>query len=123
MTDSALIWVILKPALRKKFRFSTIEKVQFIANKKQDKLELIGTGVLKDNSKFAVVKADHLKLSENEQYLASAEHEIKKDLKPTDVINIIFLTIDFISKTIKTEYGYTNEAGKKNIGELTIKEN
>ena len=124
MTANSLIWGMLKPSLKTKFNFSEIHKVNFVADRIDNELNLTGIGLSKVTNEIEVVKSQPLILSENKTYVelfdSQVKDEFKKINKPCYLIALSILDVDFKNKKCFTEVKYFES---KNSDLQTIKFN
>ena len=127
MNQNALIWAILKPAMKRKFNLSELNKVFFEANQLEDTLTLSIEGFKKGILEVYKETAIPLKLSENKGYvdifLKQVENELKKSKNVIVIkkINMIYLTIDFLNSTCNSNVYYVNGNDVKSAIQVDLK--
>jgi len=100
----ALIWAVLTPALKKRFKLALISKVDFGANFVEDELTLTVRGCTKDDLNDRTFNTMPLKLSENKSYIDIYLKKVDEALKqlPENVrpiiksMSVVYLEIQFI---------------------------
>ena len=127
LNQNSLIWAMLKPAMKRKFNLSELNKVFFEANQLEDTLTLSIEGFKKGILEFYKETAIPLKLSENKGYvdifLKQVENELKKSKNVIVIkkINMIYLTIDFLNSTCNSIVYYVNGNDVKSAIQIDLK--
>ena len=127
MNQNSLIWAILKPALKRKFNLSELNKVFFEANQIEDTLNLSVEGFKKGVLDLHKESALPLKLSENKGYVdiflkqVHNELERSKNVIVIKQVNVIYLTIDFNKSHVSSIVYYINGNDIKSAIEIDLK--
>jgi hypothetical protein len=108
MNSNTLLIAVFKPTLRKKFEFSEIHSVTFIANSIDDTLNMSGIGIKKNEFAVSNKSMNTLKLSENSEFTDLFLNKIKDKLN-YKIINVAEIKIDFNLKKCITTLYYLNQ--------------
>ena len=112
MNTNSLIWGILKPALKIKFEFKELHKVNFIANRLTNELNLTCVGIDKETDKIRVRSCETLPLDENKHYIDMFDAQIKDSIEFKE-IHVSILDVNFLEKICKSEIYFISLEGKK----------
>lgn len=120
MKASPLIWGILKPAIKRKFKLETITSLLFIANQVEDTLELEGEGYEKNNLNLIKRKTEILKLSDHGTYTALFMDKIKTQLD-YKTISCVYFRVNFDTKECYADIFFIGHNDLKDSAKLKIK--
>lgn len=120
MNVNSLMWAVFKPALKRKFGFKEINKVQFVANSIENTLDLIGWGYTKDDVNEKRIELNKLVLSKHSEYLDMFLMKAKNHIEYKS-ISVVYFKVDFQNKTAETDIFYINLNDIKTSIKLKLK--
>jgi hypothetical protein len=119
MSPNQIIWAVLKPALKRKFKFKDLHKVNFVADRINDELNLTCTGLDKEDI-LRVQKCEPMILSENKHYIDMFDSQVKEQLNFKQ-IDISILDINFLESSCKSDIYYIDVNGEKKNQKIPLK--
>jgi hypothetical protein len=125
ISGSKIMWALAKPKLKRKLGFHKITRCTFIANIKENNVDIIGYGFLKDDVQPKKNECAPMKLTDFPQfeiYSLKVKEEFKANGLAAKVINVMYIKVDFENETIESDVFYIREdTGKADAAKLKIK--